>query len=180
MDTTPRAPDRRRRVPTTVLVRGLGFLALWIVLMPSLKPADLAFGLVATVLATWTSLRLLRPDAGHVRFGALLALAPHFLWQSVLAGLDVARRAFDPRMPMDPGFVEFPVGFPRGLARNVFAAITSLLPGSVPVGEKRDALVYHCLDRRLPNVEQLTHEERLFARALVPARENDEETGGRT
>lgn len=181
MDTTPaRDAHRRRRAPATALVRGVGFLALWIVLMPSFKPADLAFGLVATLLATWTSLHLLRPEAGQVRFGALLALAPHFLWQSVLAGLDVARRAFDPRMPMDPGFVEYPVGFPRGLARNVFAAITSLLPGSVPVGEKRDALVYHCLDRGLPNAEQLRHEEGLFARALIPARENDDAAGGRT
>jgi multicomponent Na+:H+ antiporter subunit E len=148
--------------------RAACFLALWIVLMPSAKPVDLLLGALATTLATWASLRLLEPSAGHLRFGALLALAPHFLWQSVLAGLDVARRAFDPRMPLAPGFVEYPVELPSGLTRNTFAAITSLLPGSVPCGETRDTLVYHCLDRRLPNVEQLKREERLFARALVP------------
>lgn len=143
--------------------------------MPSAKPADLLFGVLATVLATWVSLRLLEPDGGHLRFGPLLMLAPHFLWQSVLAGLDVARRAFDPRMPLDPGFVECPLDLPGGLTRNTFAAITSLLPGSVPCGETQDGMVYHCLDRRLPNVEQLKREERLFARGLVSSREPTQE-----
>ncbi|WP_254200478.1 MULTISPECIES: Na+/H+ antiporter subunit E [unclassified Lysobacter] len=163
----------RGRYAWTALMRGAGFLALWIVLMPSAKPADVAFGLVASVLATWTSLQLLRPEAGHLKFGALLALGPHFLWQSVLAGIDVARRAFDPRLPLAPGIVECPVAFPRGVTRNTFAAITSLLPGSVPCGETQDTLVYHCLDRDLPNTEQLKREEQLFARALIPAREDD-------
>ncbi len=166
-----RNPDRRRRF-TSAVSRAACFLALWIVLMPSAKPADLALGVASTALATWTSLRLLDPGSGHLRFGALIALAPHFVWQSVLAGLDVARRAFDPRMPLAPGFVECPVDFPPGLTRNTFTAITSLLPGSVPCGESQDKVVYHCLDIRLPNVEQLKREERLFARALIPAEED--------
>lgn len=168
MTTMDRKPGASRWF-TAMASRAACLLALWIVLMPSAKPADLLLGVLATALATWASLRLLKPDAGHLRFGALLTLAPHFLWQSLLAGLDVARRAFDPRMPLEPGFIEYPVELPSGLTRNTFAAITSLLPGSVPCGETHDVMVYHCLDRRLPNVEQLKREERLFARALVTA-----------
>jgi len=153
--------------------RSLGFFALWIVLMPSAQPADLVCGVVATLVATWTSLRLQPPAEGHLRFVALLMLVPHFLWQSVLAGFDVARRALLPRMPMDPGLVECPLAFPPGLTLNTFATITSLLPGSVPCGHKPGVLVYHCLDRGLPNVEQLQKEARLFAKALVAGRERD-------
>jgi multicomponent Na+:H+ antiporter subunit E len=160
-------PVRDRRWIVAAISRAACLFAIWIVLMPSAKPVDLLFGAMATVLATAVSLRLLEPQSGHLRFAALLALAPHFLWQSVLAGLDVARRAFDPRLPLEPGFVECPVEFPPGFTRNTFAAITSLLPGSVPCGETRDGLTYHCLDVRLPNVEQLKREERLFARALI-------------
>ena len=65
--------------------RGAAFLGLWIVLMPSTKPADLAMGLVSAAVATWASLRLLPPASGHVRFGVLLAFAPHFLWESARA-----------------------------------------------------------------------------------------------
>ena len=158
----------RSGVPARVAVeRGAGYLALWLVLMPSAKPADLAFGLVAATAATWVSLRLRPPAMGGVKFGVLLALAPHFLVQSVRAGVDVARRALDPRLPLDPGFVNCPLDFPPGLARNTFATITSLLPGSVPCGDQQEGLLYHCLDVAQPVVEQLWEEERLLARALI-------------
>ena len=127
-------------------MRGLFFLALWLALMPSAKPADLAVGLVATIVATWASLRLLPPAAGQFRVGALLVYLPHFLWQSMLAGFDIARRALDPRLPLRPGFVSCPTRLPPGRARNEFKSFTSLLPGSVPCGEEQDAIVYHCLD----------------------------------
>lgn len=151
----------------TALARGAAFLGFWIVLVPSAKPADLAVGALAAAGATWTSLRLLPPEAGCVRFTAMLAFAPHFLWQSLLAGVDVARRALHPRLPLNPGFVVCPVRFPPGLARNEFASITSLLPGSVPVGEADGALVFHVLDVGQPVAEQIAEEERALAKALV-------------
>lgn len=163
------------------LLRGAAFFALWIVLIQSAKPADVLVGAFSTVAATWVSLRLLPPAAGCLRFGVLLTLVPHFLWESVLAGVDVARRAFDPRLPLRPGFVDCPLDLAPGFARNTFSTITSLLPGSVPAGESDGpadragggALVYHCLDTTQPVVEQLWKEERLLARALVAGRRHD-------
>ncbi|MEX3921957.1 Na+/H+ antiporter subunit E [Paraburkholderia sp. BR10872] len=149
------------------LTRAVCFLALWIILMPSVKPADLVCGLIATLVATQMSLRLLPPVAGRVRLGALLVFVPHFLLQSLLAGIDVARRALDPRLPLRPGIVVYRVGFPPGTARNGFAIITSVLPGSLPVDETADGLVYHCLDTSKRVDEQLADEERRLAGALV-------------
>jgi multicomponent Na+:H+ antiporter subunit E len=161
-----RAFSRRR----TALARGLIYFAFWLVLMPSPKLANLVFGAVAATGATWVSLRLLPPEAGRLRFNVLLALLPHFLWESVLAGVDVARRVFSVKMPLNPGFVDCPMAFPPGLARNTFATITSLLPGSVPTGDGDETLIYHCLDVTQPVVEQLREEERLLAQAMVAGR----------
>jgi multicomponent Na+:H+ antiporter subunit E len=154
----------------TASARGAIYFVLWLVLMPSLKLTDLVFGVLAAGGATWVSMSLLPPETGRLRFSALLALLPHFLWESVRAGIDVARRALDPKLPLNPGFVTCPMGFPPGLARNRYATITSLLPGSVPVGDGADALVYHCLDISQPVVEQLCEEERLLSGALVVGR----------
>lgn len=158
----PAAPVAR-----TVMSRGLLFLGLWLVLMPSLKPADLAVGLFATVAATWTSVRLMPPEVGYVRLLPLLAFVPHFLWQSVLAGVDVARRAMSPRMPLKTGFVVCPVSLPPGLARNDFVSIMSLMPGSLPVAETADAVVYHCLDTDQPLAKTMAKEEQRLLKALV-------------
>lgn len=158
------APRRR------ALLRGAAFFALWLVLIQSVKVADLAFGAGAAITATWVSLRLLPPAAGCLRFGSLLMLLPHFLWQSVRAGIDVACRALAPRLNLHPGFVSCPLGLGPGFARNTFATITSLMPGTVPCDEVDGVLVYHCLDTRQPVVEQLWDEERRLARALVAGR----------
>jgi multicomponent Na+:H+ antiporter subunit E len=138
---------------------------LWVVLI-GIDPLDLAVGLPTAALAAWASLRLLPPGTPGLRITAALALVPRFLWQSVVAGVDVARRAFAPGVPLSPGFAAFPVGVPRGPLRNWFATISSLMPGTVPVEDEREALVYHCLDTTQPVVEQLKAEEQAWAPAL--------------
>lgn len=152
------------------LARGAGLFALWIVLIQSLQPADLVVGALTAAAATWVSLRLLPPDAGRVKFAALAARSPRFLWQSVLAGIDVARRALAPRMPLSTGYLAYRTNLPRGQARNAFATITSLLPGTVPAEDDASGILYHCLDTTQPVAEQLATEEREYAKALEPGK----------
>ena len=113
-------------VAARALLRATAFLVLWLVLAGA-DPADLVAGAVAVVAATWASLRLLPPGSARVSPVALAHLALRFACQSVIAGTDVARRAFDPRLPLRPGFVRYPVRFPPGPVRNAFTALTSLL-----------------------------------------------------
>jgi multicomponent Na+:H+ antiporter subunit E len=155
------------------LARGATFFLLWIVMMPSVKPGDLAIGALSAIAATWVSLRVMPPAAGCLNFVALAALLPHFLRETVVAGIDVARRALAPTLRLEPGFVRCPLDFPQGFARNTFATITSLIPGTVPSGEDDGVMVYHCLDTTQPVVEQLWQEERLLSRALVAGRRHD-------
>lgn len=144
------------------------FFALWIVLDQSAKPGNLAVGVLAALGATWVSMRLLPATSGRIRALRLVALLPRFLWQSLLAGIDVARRALAPRLQLQTGFVEYPVGLPRGAARNAFGLVSSLLPGSLPTGEDEAAIEYHALDTAQPVLEQLATEERVLAHALEP------------
>ncbi len=157
----------------SAVIRGSLFFALWIVLLPSGKPGDLAVGLLATIGAAYASRKLLPPQAGRVRLGVLLLLLPRFVWHSLLAGIDVARRVFSPNMPLSTGFVDYRTDFPRGHARNNFATITSLMPGTVPSGDGPDTIEFHCLDTGQPVAAQMAAEERLFARALVPGWRDD-------
>jgi multicomponent Na+:H+ antiporter subunit E len=152
------------------IARGAGFLSLWVVLI-GFPPTDLAAGVLAAAAATYTSLRLLPPQPGRMRLTGLMSLIPHFLWKSVVAGVDVALRALDPRLPLRPGFVACRVGFAPGPARNAFAAMTSLLPGTVPCAEEDGALVYHCLDIGQPVLEELAEEERRLTQAREATRD---------
>jgi len=147
-------------------VRALLYFAVWLVIDQSAKPANLVVGVLASAAAAWASVKLLPPASGRVRVGALLLLLPRFLRQSLVAGWDVARRAFAPQLDLQPGFVEYRTQLPRGTARSAFELIASLMPGSVPSGDGAQHIEFHCLDTRQPVAEQLAAEERAYAPAL--------------
>jgi multicomponent Na+:H+ antiporter subunit E len=145
--------------------RAAWFGCLWLVLSGA-HVSDIPAAAVAVAAATWTSLRLLEPNAWRRSPRAIVQLLFLFLYHSIVAGADVARRALDPRLPMRPGFVAYPTGLPRGLRRNVFTTLTSLLPGTVPTGELEGQILYHCLDVEQPVLAELAAEEAALVRAL--------------
>jgi multicomponent Na+:H+ antiporter subunit E len=147
-------------------LRALLYFGVWIVVDQSAKPANLVVGVLTCLAAAWVSLKLLPPTRGRVRLGRLLMLLPRFLWQSLVAGTDVARRAFAPKLDLQPGFVEYRTQLPPGSARNAFELISSLMPGTVPSDEGPQHIEFHCLDTRQPVAEQLAAEERAYAPAL--------------
>jgi multicomponent Na+:H+ antiporter subunit E len=146
--------------------RVTGFFALWVTLTGA-DPTDLVAGAVASWATTWVSLHLLPPGTSRVRVSALARLGLRFVRQSVVAGVDVARRALDPRLPLTPGFVSFPVGLRPGPARHMFTTLMSLLPGTVPIGPAGTrGLLIHCLDVEQPVAAQLAEEEALFVQII--------------
>lgn len=160
------------------LARAAGFFGCWLLLTTlgtgANLIADLAMGLLAAAAATWVSLRLLPPGPGRVRYGALIRLVGRFLWQSVVAGIEVARLAFAPRLALRPGFLSYPARIPPGPGRALFGALTSLLPGTLLVGAgPGDILVYHCLDPRQPVAEGLAKDEALLIEAQGGGRADD-------
>jgi multicomponent Na+:H+ antiporter subunit E len=146
--------------------RAAFFLAFWLILY-GVKSADLLIGIVAAIIATWASRRLLPPGRGSLRPIPLVRLALRFLRQSIVAGIDVAWRALDPRMPLRPGFVIYQSHFPVGPMQNTFCTMTGLLPGTLPCGSDENGdLVIHCLDVSQPVLEQLAAEEAVLRQVL--------------
>jgi multicomponent Na+:H+ antiporter subunit E len=147
----------------------VGYFALWVVLT-GFDSTDLLVGLVAAAAATWASVCLLPPGEFHLRVAGLPRYALRFLWQSVVAGVGVARQAFAPRQSLRPGLVSYAPHYSPGARRDAFAALTSLLPGTLALSDESERLTYHCLDDRQPLVEQLAAEEDALSRVLPQER----------
>ncbi len=147
-------------------LRAAGLLGLWVLLIgPNL--ADLAVGVPTAITAAWVSLRLLPPRDRRSRVAQLAAIALRVPPQSIAAGFDIARRALDPRLPLRPGYVSHPLRLARGLPRDVFCALTSVVPGTVPSGtDARGTLLVHCIDASRPVAQQLATDEARIANAF--------------
>lgn len=147
-------------------MRSVFFAALWVVLDGG-KVTGWIVGAPAAVLAAWLSVRLWPTGVVRLRVGGLVPLAWYFVRNSVVAGVDVAVRAFHPRLPLRPGFVEVDCVLPGGVRRDGLLALGSLLPGSLPVAETAEGrIVLHCLDTDQPTAEQMLELERRLCRML--------------
>jgi multicomponent Na+:H+ antiporter subunit E len=159
-------PRSMAAVARSAAVRAVGFYLLWSVLSGG-GPIDPVPAVVAALVAAGVSIALVPARNGRVRAGALVELVLRLPRQSVIAGADVARRALDPVLPLNPGFVRYRTRLPRGPTRNTFTTLMSALPGTVPIGtDDTDALAIHCLDVGQPVAAQLAAEEVLLARAI--------------
>ena len=159
---------------SSAITRWIGFLVFWMLLASpdwagpvTDNAVDMAVGVLSAAAATWTSLRLLPPTPGRLRYGALVRLTLRLLRQSVVSSVAVLLRAFSPRLSIRPGFLVYPTRIAPGSARAVFGALTSMVPGTVPVGTDGDgALVYHCLDLGQPVEDDLAVDEALLIETL--------------
>jgi multicomponent Na+:H+ antiporter subunit E len=139
------------------------FFVIWLVLTAGAVSA-LPFGLAAAFGATWMSLRLLPPGSRNASLFRLAAALPAILARVIWGAVDVARRALDPKLPMDAGWIAYRTRLPRGSARIAFCSETSLLPGSLATGADGDTLHIHTLDIGQDIAAQLRREEERIAR----------------
>lgn len=145
--------------------RAVFYFGLWLVLAGT-DPKGLPFGMPAACLATWASLALL-PPAAMPRLLPTLRLAGRTVAETVFAGIDIARRAFHPDLPLRPGLLFHDLQLPPGMARDGFRALASLQPGALPAGlEGANRLAVHVLDTDLPVTRDLAASEELLAKAV--------------
>jgi multicomponent Na+:H+ antiporter subunit E len=96
---------------TVSIVRFILFLGVWL-MIADWKKEDFPIGFVASARALWISLSLLPPTTIRPHFIPLARLNLRFLSSSIIAGVDVARRALLPRLDLRPGFVAVPFALP--------------------------------------------------------------------
>lgn len=158
---------------SAVIWRAAAFIALWVILTGGADRADRPASIPAVVVATWASLRLLPPSRARVSPDALGRLLLRFLRQSIVAGMDVAWRAFDPKLPLRPGLMIYAAHLPPGPALNALCALTSLAPGTLPAGaDDNGVIVVHCLDVGQPVASHLAADEGLLTRGLGHGRDD--------
>ncbi len=146
---------RSPRVPSTVLAvpgRVALFALLWLILTEG-DLSGLPLAVLAVLAAAGISLRLVPAETVSLRPIGVASLIAFFILESIRGGIDVARRALDPRLPIDPGFVDYHVRLPEGAGRVLLVSSVSLLPGTLSVRLSGDVLRIHLIFR-VPGAEQ--------------------------
>ena len=112
-------------------------------------------GIPAILAAIYVDSRLFRPQTNRWSLGGVFVLALFFLKLSITSGIDVVRRTYHPRLPLNPAMVEYPLRLTSAAARNLFVCTVSLLPGTLSVELGAHSLVVHVLDVKRPFRQEL-------------------------
>lgn len=145
----------------TIVSRGGLFLLIWWVLTDG-TPSSWWIGVPAVLLAVTVSIALVPPTP--LVWFELLKFVPFFLLHSLLGGADVARRAFQPNLPIAPDLIEYPLRLPPGLPLVFMSNIVNLLPGTLTAAFDQSVLKVHVLDRRKDFLTELEAVEQRVAR----------------
>ena len=120
-------------------------------------------GIPAVLAAIYIDFKLFRPENTRWSVVGLIAFVLFFLKYSIYSGMDVVRRAYDPRLPLDPAMVEYPLRLTSSAARNLFICTVSLLPGTLSTAIEGHKLVIHALDVGRPVEHELNRIENRVA-----------------
>jgi multicomponent Na+:H+ antiporter subunit E len=158
--------------PLRWTVRLVLFALLWLMLAGT-DPVSWIVGVPAVLLATFAAARLstlVGADPSPLR---LLAFVPFFIWESILGGVDVARRVLSPRLRIDPALVSYRPRLQDAAAKVVFLDTISLLPGTLSADIRHGIVQVHALDADASVIADLEGLEdrvaRLFGETLTGA-----------
>lgn len=129
--------------PRVWLLRIVLFSLVWWVLTDGATDSW-PVGVPVILLATLVSVALMPALSWSLR--GMLLFVPYFLWHSIRGGVDVARRAMHPQLPISPALFDYRFRLPPGLPRVFMANIVSLLPGTLSVEIDTEVLRVHVLD----------------------------------
>lgn len=71
---------------------------------------------------------------------------PVFIWQLVLANIDVARRVLSPKIPLNPGFVKVETDLEGDFSKLLLANSITLTPGTLSVDINGKDMYIHTVD----------------------------------
>jgi len=154
-DATTADTDRAFRVPRWLPIAGV-LAVLWLFvrgveLTPTRLLAEWLTGLAVGVPVAFVLRRFYRPRLNLIRSFRVIPTALHytllFLRELLVANLDVARRVLDPRMPIQPAVIEFPLRVQSDAGITTIANSITLTPGtlSLDYDETHDTLYVHAL-----------------------------------
>lgn len=129
---------------STLMMRcALGGVFWWII--SEADPASWVIGLPSVLICSVISLRFYPPSPYRVSPVGLVRFLGYFVWASLIAGVDIAKRTLDRRLPLCSRMTTFSTEL-TGLPLWLFMITMSLLPGTLTIKITQHGLKIHCLD----------------------------------
>ena len=149
-------------ISTSIIFRIAIFAFTWVILAKGVIDSWI-IGIPAIVIAVCVAETLRQSRPHRLSLLGLSDYVVFFLKYSIYGGIDVIRRAYHPRMPLNPAEIDYHLSLKNPSARLLFACTVSLLPGTLCVDLGDEDLTIHVLDVQRPYDQELKAIEKRVA-----------------
>lgn len=121
----------------------------WMLLSGHTSTLLLTLGLASVVLVVWLVSRMDHNDKAPVRMLfsiKFLSYLGWLIWQVVLTNIDVAKRIWNPSLPIKPASRKIKVSIKDPLIKTIYANSITLTPGTVTTEVGEDYFIVHALN----------------------------------
>lgn len=138
----------------------------WMLLSGHTSFLLLSLGLASVLLVTWLVSRMDRTDNAPVRMLFSIKFISYLrwlTWQVIITNIDVAKRIWNPSLPIKPASRKIKVSIKDPLIKTVYANSITLTPGTVTTEVGEDYFIVHALNSEgLDELEEGDMERRLI------------------
>ncbi len=117
----------------------------WMLLSGHTSFLLLSLGFASVVVVTWLVSRMDRVDNGPIRMLLSFKYFSYLIWligQVIITNIDVARRIWNPSLPIKPATRKIKVSLKDPLVKTIYANSITLTPGTVTTEIGEDYLLF--------------------------------------
>ena len=138
----------------------------WLLLSGHYVALILSFGVFSALLVTYFLMRMDSVDKEPVVFRPGFAAFHYFgwlMWQVVLSNIDVARRIWNPKLPIRPQWKRLDTRVSTPMEKTLYANSITLTPGTLTTDVREDHFMIHSLTPEgLEDLKEGEMEERIL------------------
>ncbi|NNJ91975.1 MAG: cation transporter [Gammaproteobacteria bacterium] len=126
----------------------ISLYAFWLLLSGYFLPLLLSLGGVSALILVWLLRRMDKVDAEPIAIRICFKLMHYIGWllgQVVISNIDVARRIWDPKLPIQPCWEKLDIKVSSHLEKTIYANSITLTPGTLTTDVKEGHFLIHNL-----------------------------------
>lgn len=150
------------------ILLNIGLAIIWMLLRNDFSPVEFFIGYVVGIALLFVLRRFLHFDFYFRRVIAIIKLLLLFLWELILANIDVIKIVLSPKLNIQPGIVAVPTKLKTDWEVTLLASLISLTPGTLSMYFSEDGKTIYVHSIHVPDKDEMIKQiHNTFERAIL-------------
>ncbi len=137
------------------ILLNIGLAIIWMLLRQDYSLLEFAIGYVVGLALLYVLRRFLMFDFYFRRVIAIFKLILLFLWELILANIDVIKIVLSPKLNIEPGIIAVPTKLKTEWEVTLLASLISLTPGTLSMNFSDDGKTIYVHSIHVPDKEAM-------------------------